>query len=254
MKFFYINNENCTCCELCINSCPTAAIYINENKRVINYDLCRSCGNCYRDCNSRAITIENLDKVTSQMEIIEQYRERIIHLEKENRSLKRGYDKAMLSASAVMDRIPIAMFICDKNNQIIFINPRLIEIFNIPMYKQERVKEGITPSELLPEQICNAFRTVNANEDKTNEIIRCENAAFSLSVFRLRDQDVTLCTIRNLNSKTELREVISEQLRQTIDRKMAMVQKIGFLLGEEVSEVVGNLNSIIDIIDGADGK
>ncbi len=56
-----VTEEKCNGCELCIKSCPQAAIAVEGNLAIIDLDLCNYCASCVSACPFRAITIE-IDK------------------------------------------------------------------------------------------------------------------------------------------------------------------------------------------------
>jgi len=50
--------DKCNGCGLCVKSCPTGAITIDNKLAVIDLDLCNYCGSCVSACRPRAIVIE----------------------------------------------------------------------------------------------------------------------------------------------------------------------------------------------------
>ena len=48
----------CNGCTLCVKSCPTAAITIENKLAIIDLDLCNYCSSCVSSCRFRAIEIE----------------------------------------------------------------------------------------------------------------------------------------------------------------------------------------------------
>lgn len=53
-----IDEEKCTGCEVCMENCPNRAIFLLDNKAVINEDNCDDCGICVSVCPQQAIYVE----------------------------------------------------------------------------------------------------------------------------------------------------------------------------------------------------
>ncbi len=68
-----INEELCIGCSLCVNDCPNAYLYIENNKAHTRDVGCIRCGHCYAICPRNAITMTGIncpeDKVVSMSEI-----------------------------------------------------------------------------------------------------------------------------------------------------------------------------------------
>jgi len=52
-----INQEKCTSCAVCVNTCPFGVLEIKDN-RILVHDGCNLCGACKNECPSEAITME----------------------------------------------------------------------------------------------------------------------------------------------------------------------------------------------------
>lgn len=50
--------ENCEGCGVCIGECPTYAMYLEDDKSHINYDMCIGCNDCLELCPKSAITLK----------------------------------------------------------------------------------------------------------------------------------------------------------------------------------------------------
>lgn len=50
-----VDMEKCTGCKTCVDSCPSSAIAVPEEKAVISKDDCIDCGACVDSCEQRAI-------------------------------------------------------------------------------------------------------------------------------------------------------------------------------------------------------
>lgn len=53
-----VNKEECTGCELCVDSCPVEAISMDGGKASVNADECVDCGDCVDTCPVEAISME----------------------------------------------------------------------------------------------------------------------------------------------------------------------------------------------------
>ncbi len=53
-----IEDETCIKCEICANSCPQKAIFLIDNKMIIDYEKCISCFCCHELCPQKAIKLE----------------------------------------------------------------------------------------------------------------------------------------------------------------------------------------------------
>ena len=53
-----IDAEKCTGCEGCLDSCPSEAIVMKDDKAIIVVDNCVDCGACVDECPVEAISME----------------------------------------------------------------------------------------------------------------------------------------------------------------------------------------------------
>ena len=52
-----IDKKECTGCEACVDVCPVQAIYMEDDKAVVNEDLCVDCSACVCACPVEAISL-----------------------------------------------------------------------------------------------------------------------------------------------------------------------------------------------------
>lgn len=253
MKFLYINNRSCVLCGKCIDSCPTAAVYRSDDKMYINYDKCVSCGNCFRVCIHNAISIEKIEKIAGDIELLTENRARIVALESESARLKEELSNVSGGLTEVMERIPLAIVIAKTDGEIICANHSLIEMLDYTAAEKATGKPhlaGIYLTECLPAEVADMFVSVSLGEDNiVNAPVVISGTNMSISVYRVKRREMTIGIVRNISIPEVANSEVVLRIKESIDRQMAMVQKIGFLLGEEVSDISANLNSIVKIIE-----
>lgn len=185
-------------------------------------------------------------------ENIEEYKNRIQKLETENAILRSQLAGVTKNFHSVVQKLPLAAAICDKYSDIISANRNFVTMFGADIDGLNEDNEslyGVDIREVVPESINRIFKRGRAGENILNEAVKLKDKDISVSVSPFAKGDMILIIVRNLYDPAAVNEDIAERLRRTIDQKMEMVQKIGFLLGEEVAVVVDNLNSVIKIIE-----
>jgi NAD-dependent dihydropyrimidine dehydrogenase PreA subunit len=50
-----VDLDLCDGCGTCVDTCPTAAIEVNDGKAVIDEDNCADCGACESECPTGAL-------------------------------------------------------------------------------------------------------------------------------------------------------------------------------------------------------
>ena len=53
-----VDADKCTGCESCLDSCPSEAIAMQDEKAIIELDKCVDCGVCVDECPVEAISME----------------------------------------------------------------------------------------------------------------------------------------------------------------------------------------------------
>ena len=53
-----VDVATCTGCESCVDSCPSEAISMEDDKAVIDVEKCVDCGVCVDECPVEAISME----------------------------------------------------------------------------------------------------------------------------------------------------------------------------------------------------
>lgn len=251
MKFFYINNSFCTECNRCVGVCPTGAICVDGEKRYINHDKCTSCGSCMKACNDDAVEFESVGQIVERMEQADNYHARVVRLEKELTQVRERLRLIEESFDKVVMLLPIAALVMERSGKIIVANQHLVDMAGIDDLRLSNMQANLAGENISgilkgdPVQLMK-MSTMEGNEN----IAEVNGLRVSISIAPLAG-DVLFCIVRDLRDKNIAADKILELLRDSIDRKMAMVQKIGSLLGEETTTEINNINAAIKIIEGS---
>jgi hypothetical protein len=101
---------------------------------------------------------------------------------------------------------------------------------------------------LLPFNVYNLFNHVfSTHENILDRDIHINEKLLNLSVFTIRKNKIVGAVFRDMYAPEVRKEEVIKRVTEVIDKNLAMVQKIGFLLGEGASETEQMLNSIIEL-------
>lgn len=227
-------------------------MHLSAEGVVIDYDKCLVCGACYRECGQGALTVENLGKVVLRMQSLGSYRQRIQLLESEKARLAYRAKWLERSIKGVVENMPLAAFIVDSWERITVYNQSFAQLLPPDLTDFSSGKMELRTKEIgkiFPLHIIELYRRRKDGGFTGSEISTLDGKKISVSIYPTPEIGITVMIISDLTQGDILRGEISARLRAAIDRKMEMVQKIGFLLGEELSAVAQEINSVIDILD-----
>jgi len=237
-----------------------------ENK---NPDLgCNACG--YSTCRDFAIAVaKGLAKVDmcltfslsnrhdyikalrSTNEKLAQTQNALQESEKIAQKEKEAATEASDTIGRMLQKLPSGVVILDKDLKIIHSNNSFIEMLGEEAKTIDEVIPGLIGADLktlLPFNTYNIFtHVVSSNENILNRDIHLEDSLFNLSVFTIRKNKIVGAVFRDMYSPEVRKEEVLKRVTDVVDKNLAMVQKIGFLLGEGASETEQMLNSIIEL-------
>ncbi len=245
MKFLYINNELCTDCNKCTACCPTSAIYPADGKKYINYDKCISCGNCFRECTRQAISVEKIERIAREIDRLDELHARIHRLERENKKIREEIEGYRNGFSTLVQKLPVPVVVADAAGVIRFANPPFMDFIS----EESPGITGQNLKEYLPEEVWRLFQNTPFGAPTENHMVSIHGKRASVSTHFIRSRELVVGIIANLEVSFIANQETVRRIKTSIDRQMAMVQKIGFLLGEEVSDISKTLNSTLRIID-----
>ena len=53
-----VDLEKCNGCGTCVDSCPSEALTVPDDKVVVDEDACIDCGACIDECPTEALTLD----------------------------------------------------------------------------------------------------------------------------------------------------------------------------------------------------
>jgi Na+-translocating ferredoxin:NAD+ oxidoreductase RNF subunit RnfB len=228
-------------CEACgYSSCREFAVAVSAG--LAHTDMCLNF-----TLNNRHEYIKSLratnDKLAKTQEAL-----------KESEKIARQEQEAARDASetitTMMKKLPSALVIVDKKLKIVQSNQSFIDLLGDDALEINDIIPGLVGADLktlLPYNIYNLFSYVLQNhEDIKNRDIHYKDNLLNLSVFTIKKNSIVGAVIRDMYAPEVRKEEVIKRVTEAIDINLAMVQKIGFLLGEGASETEQMLNSIIN--------
>lgn len=165
---------------------------------------------------------------------------------------------AFKKANVLMHRIPAAVVIVAADLRVLECNDAFVAIINhrFPATTPAEV-EGVFLEHLLP--FHNLFASVLRNDmDIIDRDVRLLDTILHLSIFTIDPHAVVGAILQDITRPAVQKEQVIRRAREVIQKNLATVQKIAYLLGENAAESEVTLNSIIESfsptrIDGEEG-
>ncbi len=169
--------------------------------------------------------------------------------EKKARIEQEAAREASETVTTMLKKLPAAVVLIDKKLKIIQSNQSFIDLLGDDALEINEIVPGLVGADLkslVPYNIHNLFTYVlQNNSDILNRDVHYRDKLLNISVFTIRPNSIVGAVIRDMYAPAVQKEEVVKRVTEAIDRNLAMVQKIGFLLGEGASEIEQMLNSII---------
>lgn len=165
---------------------------------------------------------------------------------------------AFKKANVLIHKMPSAVVIVDSDLHILECNNAFVAIINhLQPVASPLELEGLSLIDLLP--FHNLFASVLKNDmDILDRDIRFVDTILHLSIFTIEPHAVVGAILQDITRPAVQKEQVIRRAREVIQKNLATVQKIAYLLGENAAESEVTLNSIIESfspakIEGDDG-
>lgn len=193
---------------------------------------------------------EYIKNLRSSNEKLAKMQQALRESEKKARQEQEAAREASETVTTMLKKLPAAIVLIDKKLKIIQSNQSFIELLGDDAVEINEIIPGLVGADLktlLPHNIHNLFSYVlQNNRDIVNRDIHYQEKLLNLSVFTIKPKSIVGAVIRDMYAPEVQKEEVIKRITDVIDNNLAMVQKIGFLLGEGASETERMLNSIIE--------
>lgn len=237
-------------CEACgYSSCTEFAIAVSSG--LAHTDMCLNYSLANRHEYIKTLRATN-DKLAKTQQALRES-------EKTSRAEQELAHDASETITTMMKKLPSALVIVDKKLKVVQSNQSFIDLLGDDAIEINEVVPGLIGADLrtlLPYNIYNLFTYVLQNvEDIKNRDIHYKDVLLNLSVFTIKKNSIVGAVIRDMYAPEVRKEEVIKRITEAIDINLAMVQKIGFLLGEGAAETEHMLNSIVSTYkEGNSGK
>ncbi len=158
---------------------------------------------------------------------------------------------AFKKANVLIHKMPSAVVIVDSDLHVLECNEAFLSIIS---HQDAAILpasvEGVSLATLLP--FANLFASVlNNGMDIIDRDIRFLDTILHLSIFTIEPHTVVGAIIQDITRPAVQKAQVVKRAREVIQKNLATVQKIAYLLGENAAESEVTLNSIIESFTAA---
>jgi len=156
---------------------------------------------------------------------------------------------AQKKANGLIKAMPSGVVICDSSLRIIECNQNFAALMGEETAMMFEAKPGMEGADLERiTALSRFFRQVLAEDgpDAVEHELREGKKIFHATVFSIERGESACGVIQDVTAPQIQRDRVIKQTQRVIDKNLAVVQKIAFLLGENAAETEATLNSIME--------
>ena len=162
---------------------------------------------------------------------------------------------AQKKANGLIRAIPSGVVICDASLRIIECNENFARLMGdeiLTMFEAKPEMEGTDLERITA--LSRLFRMVMGDDcpDVVEHEIREGKKIFHATVFSIEKGDSACGVIQDVTEPQIQKDRVIRQTKRVINKNLAVVQKIAYLLGENAAETEATLNSIIESFSARD--
>ena len=156
---------------------------------------------------------------------------------------------AQKKANGLVRAIPSGVVIVDKNMNIVECNRNFAKLMGSDIVDMYDVKPGLEGADLAAitksSQLFKSVLVPNGPEVVEREVHESKKI-LHYTVFVIENEAIAAGVVEDVTAPKNQKERTVTQAQKVIDKNLATVQKIAFLLGENAAETESMLNSIIE--------
>lgn len=156
---------------------------------------------------------------------------------------------AQKKANGLIRAMPSGVVICDASLRIVECNENFARLMGEEAMAMYEAKPGMEGADLAGITKLSAFCAEAISRDGpdvSEHEFRENRKIFQATVFSIEKGESACAVVQDVTAPQVQRDRVIRQTRKVIDKNLAVVQKIAYLLGENAAETETTLNSIIE--------
>ncbi len=239
-----INHENAKAQEGCgacgYDSCRTFAITVVQGLTTV--DMCHPYTLNKFNTNIKALEYANAELIKIQAALEES--------ERRAKEEKNSSQESSETANAILAKLHAGIVVVDEHLKVISANESLINMLGDDAQMVAEVIPGLLGANLKTLVSPNLYKlfsyVLSNNENIMNRDTQIGDKLYTVSIFTIKKDKMVGGIIRDMQVPEVRKEEVINRVTDVIDEQLALVQKIGFLLGEGAAKTERMLNSIIE--------
>lgn len=183
---------------------------------------------------------------------LETIKRKVTKLEQENKNLRFELFQLTDTYKEAINKIPIPILLLNKNGKIQFNNDSFVSLLDFhgrEVVAANHELKGIDIADVVsPELYVHLEPFISRGATFIEKDIIIHEFTYNLSIHAIRKSEFGVVVFRLVTTKDEKNEEMIRRLDGVIETNFEMIQKIGSLMGEEVSKNTEILSSIIRMI------
>lgn len=217
----------------------------NPSEQVYETQIKHTDGTAHNVVFNKAVIRDNNDKIVGIVGSIND----ISELKKTEKRLKRAQESMEIS-SHMLHKINVGIVMMNQDFKVVDSNESFAKLMgeeSAELFETIPGLKGADVSELVPDVIFKMLTSIlSTGEDILERDIKFQNRLLHVSVVTLYKNKVVGAVIRDMSAPLLVRDEIINRAQRIKKQNIETVQKIAYLLGENVAETEELLNSIIE--------